>query len=172
MQNLEREELNASQMFVERLLEESIAKLEEEKPEREHFVRWELGACWIQHLQDQKNAEKDKKLSKEKAKKLSNEKAKSEMKVEGLGTPLKSLKNNRKKSEGSNHKIHSETLKSQADGVNGESEKATSASIEVRLESRDKENELALKNLLSDEAFARLKGSETGLHCKVIFLLM
>ncbi|GAY45712.1 hypothetical protein CUMW_091440 [Citrus unshiu] len=166
LQNLEREELNASQMFVERLLEESIAKLEEEKPEREHFVRWELGACWIQHLQDQKNAEKDKKLSKEKAKKLSNEKAKSEMKVEGLGTPLKSLKNNRKKSEGSNHKIHSETLKSQADGVNGESEKATSASIEARLESRDKENELALKNLLSDEAFARLKESETGLHCK------
>lgn len=158
LQNLEREELNASQMFVERLLEESIAKLEEEKPDREHFVRWELGACWIQHLQDQKNVEKDKKLS--------HEKAKIEMKVEGLGTPLKSLKNNRKKSGGANLKMQSETLKSQADRVNGESERATSASIEAKLENSAKENELALKNLLSDEAFARLKESETGLHCK------
>ncbi|GMH19117.1 hypothetical protein Nepgr_020958 [Nepenthes gracilis] len=65
--------------------------LQEEKVEADNFVRWELGACWLQHLQDQKNSEKDKKPS--------IEKAKSEMRVQGLGTSLRSLKN--KKAEGS-----------------------------------------------------------------------
>ncbi|KAJ0111836.1 hypothetical protein Patl1_00605 [Pistacia atlantica] len=162
--NLEREELNASQAFVERLLEESIAKLEEEEPEQDQFVRWELGACWIQHLQDQKNAEKDKKPT--------NEKAKNEMKVEGLGTPLRSLKNNKKKLDGSNQKIQSENLKSHADGVTGESEYSTKASIEAQLETSAKDNVLALKEMLSDEAFARLKESETGLHRKSLLELV
>lgn len=158
---MEHEELSASQSFVERLLEESIAKLEEEEPERANFVRWELGACWIQHLQDQKNAEKDKKPS--------NEKAKNEMKVEGLGTPLRSLKNNKKRSDVSSQKMLSETVKSQAGRVIGKSENATSASIENQIEGIPKDNEVALKNLLSDGAYVRLKESETGLHSKVIF---
>ncbi|GFY81519.1 tetratricopeptide repeat (TPR)-like superfamily protein [Actinidia rufa] len=68
-QTLECEELNASQAFVEGLLEKSLAKLQEEEVKGDVFVRWELGACWIQHLQDQKNAEKDKKPSSEKPKK-------------------------------------------------------------------------------------------------------
>ncbi|KAJ4728119.1 Tetratricopeptide repeat (TPR)-like superfamily protein [Melia azedarach] len=158
LQNVEHEELSASKSFVERLLEESIAKLEEEEPERANFVRWELGACWIQHLQDQKNAEKDKKPS--------NEKAKNEMKVEGLGTPLRSLKNNKKRSDVSSQKMLSETVKSQAGRVIGKSDNATSASIEDQIEGIPKDNEVALKNLLSDGAYVRLKESETGLHSK------
>ncbi|CAN6584112.1 unnamed protein product [Malus baccata var. baccata] len=66
--------------------EESLAKLEKDELDYDNFVRWELAACWIKHLQDQTNADKDKKPS--------NEKAKNELKVEGLGTPLKTLKNN------------------------------------------------------------------------------
>ncbi|XP_044480547.1 LOW QUALITY PROTEIN: protein TSS-like [Mangifera indica] len=164
LQNLECEELNASQAFVERLLEESIAKLEEEESEQDQFVRWELGACWIQHLQDQKNADKDKKPK--------NEKAKNEMKVEGLGTPLRSLKNNKKKLDGSNQKIQSENLQSCADGVTGEFEYSPRASIEDQLETSAKDNELALKGMLSDEALARLKEPETGLHRKSLLELV
>ncbi|KAK9121937.1 hypothetical protein Syun_019554 [Stephania yunnanensis] len=93
-QNLESEELDAAESFVKGLLEESLLKLQEEEIKREIFVRWELGACWIQHLQDQKNAEKDKKPS--------TEKAKNEKKVEGLGKPLRSLKNHKSKLDGSN----------------------------------------------------------------------
>ncbi|KAK3194624.1 hypothetical protein Dsin_025934 [Dipteronia sinensis] len=156
LQSSEREELNASQAFVERLLEESIAKLEEEELEQDRFVRWELGACWIQHLQDQKNAEKDKKPS--------HEKAKNEMKVEGLGTPLRSLKNNKKKMDGSGQRMQSDSLKPRV--VTGESENATSASVRSQLETSAKDNELALKAMLSDVSFARLKESETGLHLK------
>ncbi|XP_030488790.2 protein REDUCED CHLOROPLAST COVERAGE 1 [Cannabis sativa] len=147
------EELSASRAFVEKLLEESLAKLEQEDVKLDQFVRWELGACWIQHLQDQKNADKDKKPS--------TEKARNEMKVEGLGTPLRSLRN-KKKVDGSNVKMQLE----KPDGITAEAEGATSPSIEFNVEISGKENELALKRLLSDEAFVRLKESDTGLHCK------
>lgn len=157
---MEHEELSEASTFIERLLEESLAKLEKEDLKADQFVRWELGACWIQHLQDQKNIEKDRKPS--------SEKAKNEMNVEGLGTPLRSLKN-KKKSDGSNAKIQSENSKTSIDGVIGEAENAISPCTEHQHESNAKENELVLKRLMSDAAFARLKESETGLHCKVIF---
>nr|XP_034904782.1 protein TSS-like isoform X2 [Populus alba] len=162
LQALEFEELSASKAFVERLLEESLARLEEEVLERDHLVRWELGACWIQHLQDQKNTEKDKKPSTEKGKKPSTE---TEMKVEGLGTPLKSLKN-KKKSDESNIKMQPENSRPASDGLSGAVEDATLASVESHLENDAIDNELALQQLLSDAAFARLKESDTGLHCK------
>ncbi|RVW23102.1 Protein TSS [Vitis vinifera] len=90
--------------------------------------RWELGACWIQHLQDQNNIEKDKKPS--------TAKTKNEMTVEGL------------------------------ESVIGEAENSTLSSTKPQLEANANENELALKRMLSDAAFARLKQSETGLHRK------
>lgn len=155
----ENAELRASQGVVERLLEESLRNLEEEQPGGGQFLRWELGACWIQHLQDQKNSEKDKKPS--------SEKSKNEMKVEGLGTPLKSLKN--KKKDGNNQRTQSESLKSQSDAVIGDAENAASPSVELT-EAEAIENELALKSILSDASFARLKESETGLHRKVMSL--
>ena len=159
MQTLEHEELSASQAFVERLLEESIAKLEEEELGSDCVVRWELGACWIQHLRDQKNTEKDKKPS--------GEKAKNEMKVEGLGTNLRSLKNNKKKSDGSSVKVQSESSRSHAECIIGEAKTSILSSVESQLETIAKENELAMKRILSEAAFARLKESETGLHSKV-----
>ncbi|KAF9669070.1 hypothetical protein SADUNF_Sadunf14G0069500 [Salix dunnii] len=162
LQTSEFEELSASKAFVERLLEESLARLEEEVLERDHMVRWELGACWIQHLQDQKNTEKDKKPSTEKGKKPSME---TEMKVEGLGTPLKSLKN-KKKSDESNLKTQLENSRPAYDGLRGAVEDATLAYVESHLETDAKDNELALQQLLSDAAFARLKESDTGLHRK------
>jgi protein TIF31 len=41
--------------------------------------------------------------------------------------------------------------------------------MESHLEIDAKDNELALQQLLSDAAFVRLKGSDTGLHRKVLF---
>ncbi|KAF5732123.1 clustered mitochondria protein [Tripterygium wilfordii] len=162
-QCLEHEEGHTPGAFIVRVLEESVANLEKEEPERERFVRWELGACWIQHLQDQNNADKDKKSSAKKAKKSSTEK---EMKVDGLGTPLKSLKN--KNLDASNMKMQSESLGTNVDGVIGEVEDATSASSESQFDTNANDNELVHKRLLSDAAFSRLKESKTGLHCKSI----
>lgn len=153
----ESEELITSQLFVENLIKESLSKLQEECVSSDAFTRWELGACWIQHLQDQKKTEKDKKAS--------SEKGKNEMKVEGLGTPLRSLKNKKKDSEGNN-------MESKAvDAVNGEVENSLLGFAESQLQVNATENEVALKNLLSDAAFTRLKESETGLHCKVVLVL-
>ncbi|XVF73032.1 hypothetical protein PTKIN_Ptkin12aG0168900 [Pterospermum kingtungense] len=149
-QVVQNEELCSSQVLVERLLEESLAKLEEEKLNQKPFVRWELGACWIQHLQDQNNTEKDKKTS--------GEKPKNEMKVEGLGTPLRSLKN-KKKSDGNTGSANSNSHP-------GAVENVTAASIESKLETSSRDDEFVLRRMLSEEAFARLKGSETGLHRK------
>ncbi|XP_007051554.2 PREDICTED: protein TSS isoform X1 [Theobroma cacao] len=149
-QVLEHEELNASQVLVERLLQESLAKLEEEELAQKPFVRWELGACWIQYLQDQNSTEKDKKPS--------GEKPKNEMKVEGLGTPLRSLKNKKK----SDDNMGSGNSTSHPDAV----ENVAAASKESRLETSSKDDELVLKRKLSEEAFARLKESDTGLHRK------
>lgn len=133
---------------MEKLLKESLMKLQEECVESDKFTRWELGACWIQHLQDQKKTEKDKKASTEK------------VKVEGLGTALRSLKNKKKDLEGSTKVV---------DVVNGEVENSV---LDFVVESPNSdENENALKKLLSDAAFTRLKESETGLHCKVVLKL-
>ncbi|GAB2291099.1 hypothetical protein Dimus_025354 [Dionaea muscipula] len=134
----------SAQAFVEKLLEESLMKLQDEKAEQDNLIRWELGACWIQHLQDQKNNEKDKKPFLEKTK--------SEMKVRGLGTPLRSLVN--KKAEGT---VPPESASSKSQG------NANSASV---LEANIKDDELPLRRLLSDAAFAHLKDSKTGLHQK------
>ncbi|KAM7275640.1 hypothetical protein ACFE04_017506 [Oxalis oulophora] len=153
----ELEVLSASQAFVEKLVEESLAKLEKEEVEHDQFLRWELGACWIQHLQDQKNADKDKKLSSEKTK------SKNEMKVEGLGTPLKSLKN--KKSGESNLKKRSEE-NSNEDDATGQTGNDTPISAESKPNTSAQDNELVLKKMLSESSFARLRDSETGLHCK------
>ncbi|KAH9624548.1 hypothetical protein KSS87_017758, partial [Heliosperma pusillum] len=137
-ESVEKERLRASQVLVEKLLEDSLAKLQEENSEQDNFVRWELGACWIQHLQDQKTSEKDKKTI--------IKKAKNEMKVEGLGTPLRSLKS---KKPGGTSSVHSDISKSQ---------------VEPHPSPSDSEPEL--KKILSEEAFNRLKESDTGLHEK------
>ena len=155
---MEQEELGAAQAFVEKLLNESLAKLEKEDTRSNHFVRWELGACWIQHLQDQKNTEKDKKPS--------SEKAKSEMKVEGLGKPLKSLKSS-KRQDMKTSKTQTGN-DSRLDGMTSEVNNATSCEDEN--ETNSKENEIALRRKLSEEAFDRLKNLDTGLHCKVTSL--
>lgn len=158
-QVLECEELGSSQAFVERLFEHSLEKLQEEETEKDAFVRWELGACWIQHLQDQKKTEKEKKPS--------NEKTKNEMKVEGLGTPLKSLKSRKKNSDGSTTELKMVNVSSTTDELKDEAVKAINE-MESQLDTGASENELLLRTTLSDAAFTRLKESETGLHTKVV----
>lgn len=154
------DELTYSREFVSKMLEESLVKLEEEEIDRDSIMRWELGACWIQHLQDQKNTEKDKKQT--------NEKSKNELKVEGLGKPLKSLNSNKKKTDASSPKAQQTAVSSQVDTAS--SEAAITAAVQSDAEKNAQENVLVLKNLLSEAAFTRLQESDTGLHDKVYTL--
>ncbi|KAL0700477.1 hypothetical protein Bca4012_056599 [Brassica carinata] len=153
------DELTYSREFVSKMLEESLVKLEEEEIDRDSIMRWELGACWIQHLQDQKNTEKDKKQT--------NEKSKNELKVEGLGKPLKSLNSNKKKTDASSPKAQQTAVSSQVDTASSEADNAAlTATLQSDAEKNAQENVLVLKNLLSEAAFTRLKESDTGLHDK------
>ncbi|XP_078429135.1 tetratricopeptide repeat (TPR)-like superfamily protein isoform X2 [Wolffia australiana] len=156
------EDSGVAQRFVEGILTESLSKLEAEDANYESFMRWELGACWIQHLQDQKNAEKDKKLTAEKEKKQNSEKIRQESKVEGLGKPLKFFKNSKKKAQSDEGKDLPEATSS-TQGVLRETQKEGAAAPS---ETRAHDNEQELKKLLSESAFTRLKESDTGLHQK------
>ncbi|XP_010321505.2 protein REDUCED CHLOROPLAST COVERAGE 1 isoform X2 [Solanum lycopersicum] len=148
------EEISSSRAFVKRILKESLIKLQEQNIEGDSFIRWELGACWIQHLRDLKKSEKDKKPH--------TMKTKDEIKVEGLGIHLKSLKN-RKQNE-----PQSESFKPVADSVDGRSEEDVIPSEDSQRETDANQNQLILKSLLSDDGFTRLKESETGLHVKSV----
>ncbi|XP_074326348.1 protein REDUCED CHLOROPLAST COVERAGE 1-like [Apium graveolens] len=158
LQNLEHAKFSSADKFVENLLKESLSKLDEEILQGHTFLRWELGACWIQHLQDQKKLEKEKKLS--------IEKTKNEVKVEGLGTSLRSMKNKNKNLNGSKDELLPDNLKLTANGNHGEIDNIMLSSPESRLEVNSSENEVELRRLITDDAFTRLKESETGLHSK------
>ncbi|KZV15077.1 clustered mitochondria protein [Dorcoceras hygrometricum] len=154
------DDVYSSQAFVERILDESLSKLQEEETHTDAFVRWELGACWVQHIQDQKKTEKEKNTA--------HDKTKNELKVEGLGTPLKSLKSKKKTSDKSIAVLQTENFKSTADEVKYESEKTVKIVAESQFGPETPESELVLQTLLSNAAFSRLKESETGLHTKSV----
>ncbi|XP_020576398.1 protein TSS [Phalaenopsis equestris] len=156
------EEQSAAQAFIEKVLIQSLTKLEDEETDNSIFFRWELGACWVQHLQDIKNAEKDKKQAGDKGRKHAVEKARHETKVEGLGKPLKLLKNSKKKRDVNEENCKSFDRKSLEIEVT--SEVQNSKCVDAQSESA--ESHFTLKDLLPDSAFMRLKESDTGLHLK------
>uniref|UniRef100_A0ACD5UN94 Uncharacterized protein n=2 Tax=Avena sativa TaxID=4498 RepID=A0ACD5UN94_AVESA len=166
-QSHRQEELTAAQTFAENLLNESLGKLEEEETDKRSSMRWELGACWVQHLQDQKNSDKEKKQGGEKEKKKTVDKAVKETKVEGLGKPLKALKHS-KNVVGAAEKGSSPGNKSLSDGTSSvESQKVKPSSVELpQGDCIASGNESLLKDVLPDSAFTRLRDSETGLHQK------
>ncbi|THU45679.1 hypothetical protein C4D60_Mb02t20520 [Musa balbisiana] len=165
LQNSKPEEHSAAQAFVEKLLSDSLVNLEEEKAEYNVSMRWELGACWIQHLQDQNNGEKDKKQAGEKDKKQTGEKTKSETRVEGLGKPLKILKNHKKKPDFDEEKISTVDRKS-SDEMPGGMKDVKLPFEEPKVETTAIEDACKLKDLLPEPAYTRLQESKTGLHMK------
>ncbi|KAK8956763.1 Clustered mitochondria protein [Platanthera zijinensis] len=158
------EEQSAAQDFVEKVLIQSLTRLEGEETDNSIFFRWELGACWVQHLQDQKNAEKDKVQVSDKVKKHAIGKGTSETKVEGLGKPLRILKKSKKKQDVCEDDNTTSDRKSLDMEVG--SEFRNSKSLHTPRETKVSESHCTLKDLLPDSAFMRLKESDTGLHLK------
>ncbi|XP_074561028.1 LOW QUALITY PROTEIN: protein REDUCED CHLOROPLAST COVERAGE 1-like [Curcuma longa] len=159
------EELFAAQMFVEKLLKESLVKLEEEKIGSNAFMRWELGACWIQHLQDQNNSEKDKKQESGKSEKQTGEKSKNEIKVEGLGKSFKILKRPSKKPHFDDEKTSTADKNLTTKTLDGK-QNVVMPFDEYQKESREAEKASMLKDLLPEPAYTRLKESNVGLEMK------
>ncbi|OIW19851.1 hypothetical protein TanjilG_27217 [Lupinus angustifolius] len=143
-----------SQSIVRKVLEQSLLKLKEKPTRHSKSIRWELGACWVQHLQNQATCKNEPKKADE---------AKVEPAVKGLGRQGGLLKELKKKIDTKNSKVEQGKDISTCTGVELNNSDAT----QEELERKDEEKESMLRKLLHDAAYTRLKESKTGLHLKV-----
>ncbi|KAK1434042.1 hypothetical protein QVD17_10960 [Tagetes erecta] len=131
--------------LVSRVIKESLNNLEKStdavKP-----IRWELGSCWVQHLQKQEAPSGDK------AEKTNEDKPESV--VKGLGKQFKLLKKREKKQNDVDCSDDTEEGSAGQENTVGEPD------------NQELYTGSELKQLISEEAFLRLKDSGTGLHLK------
>ncbi|EOA39026.1 hypothetical protein CARUB_v10011596mg [Capsella rubella] len=146
---LDSDDLESYRCIVLELVKINLAKLEEKRVSSVRPIRWELGSCWVQHLQ--------KKETDVSGKPATNDQI--ELSVKGLGKQFKVLKSKSKKSENTSTLKEKEKEKDiRLHGLNGEAD--------LGHKSTDEYFETELKELLSEEAFSRLKETGTGLHLK------
>ncbi|KAM7508367.1 hypothetical protein LguiA_018820 [Lonicera macranthoides] len=140
------EDLRFSRSLVRKVLEESLLKLQGEASKEAKSIRWELGACWIQHLQNPSGKTDSKKT----------EGTKVELAVKGLGKHGGLLKEIKMKSNDRSKKTYQGKeiiVNKSLDSSDGSNQKEV-------------EREIAWRKLLPEAAYLRLKESETGLHLK------
>ena len=152
--------LHSARSLVRKILEESLLKLQEESSKCTKSIRWELGACWVQHLQNQA-------AGKNEAKKT--EETKPESAVKGLGKQGALLREIKKKTDIRTGKT--EEGKDVYAGNNLDMSKKPDSTNQKESEKKHEEMEVIWKKLLPEAAYLRLRESETGLHLKVCFLL-
>ncbi|KAL0316553.1 UNVERIFIED_CONTAM: protein TSS [Sesamum radiatum] len=145
--NVDIEESNTTRPLVKRVLGESLLRLQEEESKPTKSIRWELGACWVQHLQNQASGKNESKK---------NEEAKVEPAVKGLGKNGGLLKELKKKPDDRSNKSDS----------NKELSGDDSSDVNKEDGKQDEEKEIMWRKLLPEAAYLRLKESETGLHLK------
>ncbi|XVF88106.1 hypothetical protein PTKIN_Ptkin19aG0023400 [Pterospermum kingtungense] len=154
-QTLDFENLRSARASVRKVLEDSLQKLQNETCNNSRSIRWELGASWVQHLQNQASGKTESKK---------NEDVKPEPAVKGLGKQGALLKEIKKKTDIKGGK--SEPSKEVSPSNNLDMSKKSEVSIQKELEKKDEEMEITWKKLLPETAYLRLKESETGLHLK------
>ncbi|CAI8587235.1 unnamed protein product [Vicia faba] len=147
VQSADLDNSHSARSFVKNVLEESFLKLKEEDTIQSKSIRWELGACWIQHLQNQATEKTEPKKAEE---------AKLEPSVKGLGKQGGLLKELKKKIDIRNSKVE------QGNGIDTNKLDATQQEIERQSE----EKETIWRKLLPDAAYSRLKESKTDFHLK------
>ncbi|KAM3244561.1 hypothetical protein ACQJBY_056090 [Aegilops geniculata] len=147
-QSSDPEENEATTNFVRKIITDSMQNLEAEAPRETRPIRWELGACWVQHLQNQTSEKADGKKSDE---------TKDVPTVKGLGKQFGQLKEIKKKSDDKSGKSASTK-----DGTSPNTNDAHSDNTA----STKEDKEAILQKALTEAAFQRLKESETGLHAK------
>ncbi|CAL5056201.1 unnamed protein product [Urochloa decumbens] len=136
--------------FVRKILTDSLEKLESESPTVTRPIRWELGACWVQHLQNQTS---------EKTETKKNEETKDVPTVKGLGKQFGQLKEIKKKTDDKSGKGAYAKENTSPNTDNAHTDNTNSAK---------EGKEAVLQRLLPEASFQRLKESETGLHAKTL----
>lgn len=134
------------------VIKESLKKLEDKPDKSERSIRWELGSCWVQHLQKQETKTENN------SKNPGNDND-AESAIKGLGKKFKLLKKREKKTGDESNTYNMEELD-------------VSSSSHVGLDKEELNNgkfssQADLKELLSEDAFLRLKETGTDLHLKV-----
>jgi protein TIF31 len=156
VQSADVESLRGARSLVRKVLEKSLQKFQEEPTKQTRSIRWELGACWVQHLQNQASGKTESKKAEE---------VKPEPAVKGLGKQGGLLKEIKKKTDVKSSKA--ELGKEASMNNNLDINKRSENISQQELEKQDKEKEMMWKKLLPEPAYLRLKESETGLHHKV-----
>ena len=153
-QTVDFENCRSSRASVRKVLEDSLQKLQNEPSNSSRSIRWELGASWVQHLQNHASGKIESKK---------HEDVKPEPAVKGLGKQGALLKEIKKKTDIKGGKT--ELSKEVSPGNNLDMNKKSEVCTQKELEKQDKE--MMWKKLLPEAAYLRLKESETGLHLKV-----
>lgn len=154
-QNADVENLRSGRSLVRKVLESSLQMLESEPTKHMRSIRWELGACWVQHLQNQAAGKTDSKKA---------EDVKPEPAVKGLGKQGALLKEIKKKIDTKSGKIDQGKVVPVSGNL--DSDKKCEPTNQKELEKQDEELERMWRKLLPEAAYVRLKESETGLHLK------
>ncbi|KAL2479074.1 Tetratricopeptide repeat (TPR)-like superfamily protein [Forsythia ovata] len=141
-------DVETSRCLVQKLLEDSLRKLENSAAVTEGCIRWELGSCWVQHLQKLESPADDNSGGRKDDKKT-------EPVVKGLGQQFKMLKKREKK-------LTSATGKDEENdaGVSNLNMESNTAEL--------KNCEAELLKYVPQEAFVRLKETGIGLHTKSV----
>ncbi|KAJ7979570.1 Tetratricopeptide repeat (TPR)-like superfamily protein [Quillaja saponaria] len=159
-QSADFENLQSARSLVRRVLEESLQKLHKESTKHSRSIRWELGACWVQHLQNQDTGKTELRKA---------EDNKHEPAVKGLGKQGGLLKELKKKMDTRSFKTEHGKEASTFNSL--DVDKKLDATHQD-LERRDEEKETIWRKLLPDAAYTRLKESKTDLHLKSPYELM
>ncbi|KAG5000872.1 hypothetical protein JHK87_021944 [Glycine soja] len=148
------DDLDASKVLVKKVVQECMEKIKGEPSASKRSIRWELGSCWIQHLQKHETSTDSSSKNKEDGKDV-------DQAVKGLGKQFKLLKRREKKSnnlDGADFKEQNDSRLANMDDV----------ADKVEPNNDDLSNSNELEKLLSEESFLRLKESGTGLHTKSV----
>ncbi|GMQ08986.1 hypothetical protein CsSME_00052497 [Camellia sinensis var. sinensis] len=152
------DDLETSRCLARRVIEESLRTLEEKPASSERTIRWELGSCWVQHLQKRETPNDN-------SSKSSQDNSKADLEVKGLGKQFKMLRKREKNPNSVRNKDDNEENDSRVSGLNVGSSMA-------ELNNGESNSEVELKKFISEESFLRLKGTGTGLHLKSVDELM
>ncbi|CAH8314549.1 unnamed protein product [Eruca vesicaria subsp. sativa] len=152
--NADSEQIRVAKSLVRKVFEDSIQKLEAEPSRNTKPIRWELGACWVQHLQNEASSKSESKNT---------EDAKPEPPVKGLGKQGALLKEIKRKIDVKANKTE-QGKDSLANTVENDNKSETEDQKE--LEKQNEEMEKMWKELVTEAAYQRLKESETGFHLK------
>ncbi|KAK6147826.1 hypothetical protein DH2020_018738 [Rehmannia glutinosa] len=137
-----------SRCLVRKVLKDSLTNLEDNTAITESCMRWELGSCWLQHLQKQETPADNSSGSPKDDNKV-------EPLVKGLGKQFKMLKKRDKK----------------LPIASGKDEECHAGSSSINVENNTGEIKISQSNFellkyVPEDAFLRLKETGTGLHTK------